>query len=80
VPCYYFHFTDGKRIFRDAAGVDLPDVAQAREEAIRCARFVMAPCADDEAAPNWRAWKVVVADEVSPKLLELPFADIEPPS
>jgi hypothetical protein len=80
VPCYYFHFTDGKRIFRDAAGVDLPDVAQARQEAIRCARFVMAPRADDAAAPNWGAWKVVVADEASPKLLELPFADIDPSS
>ena len=56
----------------------MPDVAEARREAIRCARFVMAPQADDVVAPDWAAWKVVVADEVSPRILELPFVDIDP--
>jgi hypothetical protein len=67
-------------MFTDAAGVELPDLAEARREAIRCARFVMAPGADDVAAPDWAAWRVVVADEASPKVLELPFADIDPSS
>jgi len=39
---------------------------------------VMAPQADDVAATDWTAWRVVVADEVSPRILELPFADIDP--
>ena len=64
-------------MFTDAAGVELPDVTEARREAIRCARFVMAPRADDVAAPDWTAWKVVVADEATPKILELPFVDID---
>jgi hypothetical protein len=64
-------------MFTDAAGVELPDVTEARREAIRCARFVMAPRADDVAAPDWKAWKVVVADEASPKVLELPFMDVD---
>jgi hypothetical protein len=67
-------------MFMDAAGVELPDVAQARREAIRWARFVMAPRVDAVAAPNWAAWKVVIADEASPRSLELPFADIDPSS
>jgi hypothetical protein len=64
-------------MFTDAAGVELPDVTEARREAIRCARFVMAPGPDDVAAPDWASWKVVVAEEASPAILELPFADID---
>ena len=77
MPCYYFHFTDGRRMFTDAAGVELPNVTEARREAIRCARFVMAPQPDDVAAPDWATWKVVVADEATPKILELPFTDVD---
>jgi hypothetical protein len=36
------------------------------------------PRADDVAAPKWVAWRVVVADEASPRILELTFADIDP--
>jgi hypothetical protein len=37
----------------------------------------MAPRPDDVAAPDWAAWKVVVADEATPTILELPFMDID---
>ena len=76
MTCYYFHFSDGKRIFRDAAGVDLPDLGEARQEAIRCAQVLMAPQPDDVQALDWTAWKVIIATEGS-SILEVPFAGLD---
>ena len=39
---YYFHLRDGDQFIPDETGVDLPDLAQARREALQSARDMLA--------------------------------------
>jgi hypothetical protein len=75
MACYYFHFTDGKITFKDAAGVELPGLVEAHQEAIRCAQFLMRPQPEDVHELDWSSRKVVIATEES-AIVELPFAAI----
>ena len=41
MPCFYFHVCDGEGFCEDPEGLELPDVAAARDSAIRSARSMM---------------------------------------
>lgn len=67
---YYFNLTDG-RPFNDLAGLDLPDLAAAREYAADCACDLMRR----GRALDWSEWKVLVSDEQKRQVLALTFTE-----
>ncbi len=68
MPRFFFHVIDGRTLV-DNSGVELPDVAAARNEAIRSAGAILA----SEGQDNWQAgpWQMVVADENAITVLSL---------
>jgi hypothetical protein len=70
VPRYYFSIANGR--FNDIDGLDLPDLAAAREEAGGFARDLigMKPIRHD-----WVDWVVRVTDKDQKHLFDLPFLD-----
>ena len=62
MPLYYFHLSFGDRTVTDDEGVELPNRAAAREEALAVIRDLSNP----EVAGNprrWASWFLQVADE-----------------
>jgi Domain of unknown function (DUF6894) len=72
VPRYFFHFSDGKRQFTDAAGVECHGVATARAHAIRHARELkVAICYPH--IQDLSGWTMVVADAAGRTVFEIDF-------
>jgi hypothetical protein len=71
MPRYYFSITS-ERAFDDVDGLDLPDVAAAREEASGFARDLMRM---ELSQRNWLSWSVRVTGEDQQHLFDLPFLD-----
>jgi hypothetical protein len=71
MPRYYFSIMSD-RPFDDADGLDLPDLAAAREEArgFACDLMRMEP-----GRRNWFSWSVRVTGEDRQHLFDLPFSD-----
>jgi hypothetical protein len=67
---YYFSIANGR--FNDIDGLDLPDLAAAREEAAGFARDLMGM---EPIRHDWRDWVVRVTDENQEHLFDLPFLD-----
>ena len=62
MPLYYFHLSFGNRTVTDDEGVELPNRAAAREEALAVIRDLSNP----EVAGNprrWASWFLQVADD-----------------
>ena len=70
MPRYYFSITSGR--FNDIDGLDLPDLAAAREEA---AGFALDLMSMEPIRHDWLDWVVQVTDEDQEHLFELPFLD-----
>ena len=71
MPRYYFNLQNGTP-FEDSDGLDLPNLAAARDEATGFARDMM------RNKPNkhdWSDWIVRVEDENRKRVFELPFVE-----
>jgi hypothetical protein len=71
MPRYYFSITS-ERPFDDVDGLDLPDLAAAREEASGFARDLIRM---EPGQRNWLSWSVRVTGEDQQQLFDLPFLD-----
>jgi hypothetical protein len=72
MPRYFFHFSDGKRTFTDAHGVELTGIAAARAQAVAQIRE-MRGAQSQRALQNWAAWKMIVVDTKGKTLFEVGF-------
>jgi hypothetical protein len=72
MPRYFFHFSDGKRIFTDAAGVELMSVLAARLQATDQIRE-MRSALSERTLQDWSDWKLIVADTEGKTVLEVGF-------
>lgn len=68
---YYFSITNGLP-FNDTDGLELPDLAAARTEAIGFARDLMLM---EPARREWSSWAVQVTDELRTVVLNLAFSE-----
>ena len=59
MPRYFFHFSDGKHTFTDAAGVELNDSVAAKAHAIGQIRE-MRDAQSERALQNWAVWEMIV--------------------
>ena len=71
MPRYYFSIMNC-RPFDDVDGLDLPDLAAAREEASGFARDLMRM---EPSQRDWLSWSVRVTGEDQQHLFDLPFLD-----
>jgi hypothetical protein len=69
MPRYYFSIPNG-RAFNDVDGLDLPDIAAARLEAIGFASDLMRM---EPERRDWSGWIVRVTDQDQKPVFELPF-------
>lgn len=76
MPRYYFHFSDGKRTFTDAIGVELAGIAAARANAIAQVRD-MRSALTERGIQDWSGWKMVVVNANGKTVLEVGF-DLTP--
>jgi hypothetical protein len=72
VPRYYFHFSDGKRRFSDAKGVELSGMAAARAHAIRQVRDLKAAMCDP-GIQDLSGWSMTVVDADDTIVFETSF-------
>ena len=68
MPLYYFHLSFGERMAPDEEGVELPDRAAAREEALA----VIQDLSDGQNGRRWASWFLDVNDEQG-SFLRLPI-------
>lgn len=61
VPRYFFHFSDGKRRFSDAKGLELSGMAAARAHALRQVRDLKAAMCDP-GIQDLSAWSMTVVN------------------
>jgi hypothetical protein len=76
LPQYFFHFSDGKRTFTDAKGVELSGIAAARSHAgvqVREMRAAMSA----QSVLDWSGWKMTVVDRGGKTIFEINF-DLKP--
>jgi len=78
VPHYYFHFSDGKRQFTDAVGLDFDGVAAARTHGIRHTRELKAAICYPQ-IQDLSGWTMMVVDAAGKTVLEIDF-DLKPVS
>jgi len=74
MPRYYFSITNSTP-FDDVDGLELPDLAAAREEANGFALDLIRLEPERE---DWRGWRVRVTNEDQQPLFDLPFLDAFP--
>jgi len=70
VARYLFHISDGRRIYRDDIGVDLPDQSTALDEARATAYQLMVELAEE--VEDWSTWQVRITDGLQLVVI-LPF-------
>ena len=70
MPHFFFHVMDGKSLI-DNVGLELPDKAAVRKEAIRFAGAVLAT--EEEVDGSDKPWRMYVADENAVTVLTLTF-------
>jgi hypothetical protein len=73
---FYFHLVEGDDRLADEEGIELPDLASAREEAERAAREVLADAikAGLPSVPD----AFVIADEAGRDIARIALADVLP--
>ena len=73
VPSYFFHLDEGGTLVKDDEGQELLDVAEARAQAIKAARDVLAA---EVLAGRWpTVWCVYVEDAAGRRLFEVPLRE-----
>ena len=75
MPRFYFNFIDGQDRIEDPEGMELPDAAAARQQAIVAVHD--AQKTSFALARNWVGWSVEVVDDGGNKVLLLPFLKIK---
>jgi hypothetical protein len=73
MPRFYFSLANG-RSFEDRDGLELPDIAAVRAEAIGFARDLMRM---EPERRDWSRWTVRVTDDDRKSVLDLPFGEAE---
>jgi hypothetical protein len=75
---FFFHLKQGDEMIADEEGSDLPDLAAVREEALQCAREILAGAirTGETAVPD----AIVVLDEKGRTVDSLRLAAVLPPS
>ena len=76
MPHYFFHFTDGQRVFRDADGQQLSGLRAARVHATQQVRDLKAAMCD-AAIQDLSAWSMMVGDAHGRTVFVLGF-DMKP--
>ena len=71
MPRFYFNLTNG-RPFSDTDGLELPDLAAVREEAIGFARDLIRM---EPERRDWSSWAVRVTDCADKSVLDLLFSE-----
>ena len=71
MPRYYFSVTNG-RPFNDTDGLELPDLAAVRKEAIGFARDLIRM---EPERRDWLTWAVCVTDSAEKSVLNLLFSE-----
>ncbi len=77
MPRYYFHFSDGTRLFSDDIGQDLGGLAAARQYAVAQVRELKAAMCDPH-IQDLTGWTMTVADPNGKRVFEIGF-DLKPP-
>jgi hypothetical protein len=76
VPRYFFHFSDGQRLFSDGEGRELDGMASARQYAVAHVRGLkLAMC--DSHIQDLSGWTMTVAHADGRKVFEIGF-DLRP--
>lgn len=76
MPHYYFHFSDGKRLFTDKIGLELIDFVDVRKRLIGQVRDLKNSLSAQQ-IQDWASWKMVVVDAKGTTVLEVSF-DLKP--
>lgn len=76
MPRYFFHFTDGHRLFGDTQGQDLPGLQAARAHATRHVRDLKAAMCDPY-IQDLSGWSMMVRDAAGRTVFVLGF-DLKP--
>jgi len=74
VARFFFHVRKGGELECDALGLELPDFASARQQAIRAARDLLADMATR--GQDARGWTIEIADEDGVSLDWVPLPDM----
>jgi hypothetical protein len=72
MPRFFFHFSDGKRRFSDAAGYELSGMAAAREQAVKQVRDLKAAMCDP-GIQDLSGWTMIVFDQQQKVVFEIGF-------
>lgn len=62
MPHFFFHLTDGKRVFTDANGVELRNIGTARRHLVSHIRDLRGTLSD-KGIHDWSEWSVMVVNE-----------------
>jgi hypothetical protein len=76
MPRYYFHFSDGERIFIDAIGLELVGIAAVRKRVNKQVRDLKGS-QSERYIQDWSDWKMLVIDAKGKTVLEVGF-DLTP--
>jgi hypothetical protein len=69
---YYFHLASPHGRSDDRAGIRLPDMAAAVEEAIRAALLIIRTPSQTPTT-DWRGWRIEVTDQGGVPVFTMPF-------
>ena len=72
MPRYFFHFSDGKRTFKDNTGTDCVSLAHAREHAVSQLRELKSVMYE-QTIQNWVGWNMIAVDATGKTVLEVGF-------
>ena len=72
MPRYYFHFSDGERIFTDAIGLELVGFADVRKRVITQVRDLKISQSEHR-IQDWSGWKMIVIDAKGKTVVEVGF-------
>ena len=76
MPRYYFHFSDGNRIFTDRTGLELVGLSDVRRRVITQIRRMKNPQSGHH-GQDWSLWSMIVVDADGKTALEVGF-DLKP--
>jgi hypothetical protein len=73
---FYFHIQTSDLLVEDLEGIDLADLAEAREEAFEAARNILAEAI--RSGDDWADKAFVIADKLGRRLMSMPITDAMP--
>jgi hypothetical protein len=72
---YFFHLSAGSSVSPDRIGILLPDMAEARKEAMTMVSRII-QTHPKEPAETWECWSIEVVDEDGAPIFTLPFENV----